>query len=68
MSLRLIKQIEKNIKTKMKDIKEGKTTPKESRIGVQFNKLKELDEASYENLLQEYKKVIRLIAHKKVLL
>jgi hypothetical protein len=42
----------------MKDIKEGKLTPKESKIGLQFNKLRELDEASYENLLQEYKKVL----------
>lgn len=58
MSLRLIKQIERNIKVKIKDIKEGNTTPKESKIGVQFNKLKQLDEPSYETLLQEYKKVL----------
>lgn len=59
MSIRLIKQIESNIKTKMKDIKEGKTTPKESGIGFQFNKLKDLDEASYETLLNEYKKILK---------
>jgi len=58
MSIRLIKQIEKNIKVKMKDIQEGNTTPKESKIGLQFNKLKELDEASYENLIKEYKEVL----------
>lgn len=58
MSIRLIKQIEKNIKTKMKDIKEGNTTPKESKIGMQFNKLKDLDEASYETLIKEYKQVL----------
>ncbi len=58
MSIRFIKQIERNIKSKMKEIKEGKTTPKDSKIGVQFNRLKDLDEASYERLLQEYKDII----------
>jgi hypothetical protein len=42
----------------MKDIKEGNSTPKESNIGMQFTKLKELDEASYETLIQEYKQVL----------
>ena len=47
MSLTLIKQVEKNIKTKMRGIKEGTLTPKDSKIGIQFNKLKDLDQASY---------------------
>jgi hypothetical protein len=59
MSLTLIKQIEKNIKIKMKGIKEGTLTPKDSKIGIQFNKLKDLDQASYENLLQEYKQILK---------
>jgi hypothetical protein len=59
MSATLIKQIERNIKSKMKDISEGKMTPKESKIGLQFNKLKTMDEASYENLLGEYKQVLK---------
>ena len=58
MSLRFIRQIEKNIKRKIKEIKEGELTPSESGIGKQFNRLKDLDEASYFNLLQEYKKVL----------
>lgn len=58
MSIRFIKQIEKNIKKKMKEISEKKTTPAESGIGKQFAKLKDLDEASYTNLLQEYKNII----------
>jgi hypothetical protein len=58
MSIRLIKQIERNIKVKIKQIKSGEVTPQESRIGVQFNKLKSLDEASYENLIQEYKRAV----------
>lgn len=59
MSLTLIKQIEKNIKIKMKGIKEGTLTPKDSKIGIQFNRLKDLDQASYENLLQEYKQILK---------
>ena len=59
MSTVFIKQIEKNIKVKIKQIKEGKVTMKESGIGKQFNRLKDLDEASYQNLLQDYMKVIQ---------
>lgn len=55
MSMTMIKQIEKNIKTKMNNIKQGKLTPKDSNIGIQFKKLKEMDEVSYEKLLSEYK-------------
>lgn len=59
MSVRLIRQIERSIRVKMKGIKEGALTPKESKIGLQFNKLKSLDEASYENLLEQYKKILK---------
>jgi len=58
MGLTFIKQIEKNIKTKMIGIERGKLTPKESGIGIQFKKLKDLDEVSYEKLLKEYKKIL----------
>lgn len=59
MSLRYIKTIEKNIKSKMKKIEKGEITMKESGIGVQFNTLKDLDEASYEVLLKEYMTLIQ---------
>jgi len=59
MSLGLVKQIERNIRIKIKGIKDGTLTPKESRIGLQFTKLKSLDEASYENLLKDYKKILK---------
>jgi len=52
--LKLIKQIERNINSKMKQIKSGKITVADSKIGAQFSKLKSLDEASYEALLKEY--------------
>ena len=58
MSIRFVRQIEKNIKSKMKDIRDGNSTPSDSKIGLQFNKLKDLDEASYVNLLQEYKDIL----------
>lgn len=59
MSLRYIKTIEKNIKSKMIQIKKGQIKPVESGIGVQFKRLKELDEASYEKLLVEYVTISR---------
>ena len=59
MSLGLVKQIERNIRIKMRDIKDGTLKPKESRIGLQFTKLKSLDEASYENLLTQYKQILK---------
>jgi hypothetical protein len=59
MALGMIKQIEKNIKTKMHSIKVGSITPKESGVGIQFTKLKTLDEVSYETLLKEYKKILK---------
>lgn len=55
--LKLIRQIERNINSKMKQIKNGEVTVAESKIGVQFNRLKDLDEASYEKLLKEYVKL-----------
>lgn len=54
MSLKYIKTIERNIKTKMKQIRNHEVTVAESGIGKQFNVLKDLDEASYEKLLKEY--------------
>lgn len=55
----MVKQIEKAIKGKMGGIKGGRLKPSESNIGVLFNRLKKLDEASYENLIGEYKKILK---------
>lgn len=55
----MVKQIEKTIKGKMGAIKGGRLKPSESNIGTLFNRLKRLDEASYENLLGEYKKILK---------
>lgn len=56
--IKLIRQIERNINSKMKQIKSGKITMAESNIGGQFNRLKDLDEASYEKLIKEYAQMI----------
>jgi hypothetical protein len=56
--MKLIRQIERNINSKMKQIRSGKITMAESKIGNQFNRLKDLDEASYEKLLKEYVKMV----------
>ena len=42
----------------MKLIKSGKITMAESKIGTQFNRLKDLDEASYEKLIKEYAQMV----------
>lgn len=53
-----IETLERKIASLMFQIKRGEITMAESKIGKQFNKLKPLDLASYENLLKEYKKII----------
>lgn len=57
--LKFIRQIEKNIKVKMRQIETGEITVAESKIGIQFNRLKDLDEAAYEKLLKEYVKLTK---------
>ena len=61
MSAKLISTIEKNIKTKMSQIKNGEITKAESKIGLQFKRLRELDEASYLKHLEEYKELINTL-------
>lgn len=57
--LKFIRQIEKNIKIKMRQIETGEITVAESKIGIQFNRLKDLDEAAYEKQLKEYVKLTK---------
>jgi hypothetical protein len=56
--LRLIRQIEANIKTKINKISTGELNVESSGIDKQFNKLRDLDEASYEILLNKFLRVI----------
>jgi len=42
----------------MLDIKEQRVKPKDSGIGFLLNSLKKVDEALYEKILPEYKKLL----------
>jgi len=48
----------KNIIDAMRAIRLGKKTPKESNIGRNLNKLKEVNIGLYEDYLEQYKKVL----------
>ncbi len=54
--LDLIK-LEKRIRSKMEDIKNQRVSLKDSGIGGLMNSLKKVDEALYEKILPEYKKM-----------
>jgi len=62
-----IENLERRIASLMFQIKRGEITMAESKIGKQFNKLKPLDLASYENLLKEYKKIIEEVKSREPL-
>ena len=62
-----IENLERRIASLMFQIKRGEITMSESKIGKQFNKLKPLDLASYENLLKEYKKIIEEVKSREPL-
>jgi hypothetical protein len=51
-------KLEKEIYTKMKQIKSKQLLPKDSGIGKMINLLKSLDEPLYEKVLIEYKQVL----------
>jgi len=59
--MRDIKRLEQKIQAKMTAIKKGDLTPATSGIGLTFKLLKERDEASYENLIGEYKELLEEI-------
>ena len=53
-----IESLERKITSLMTQIKNGEITAAQSKIGKPFNKLKELDLASYEKFLKQYKEVL----------
>lgn len=58
MTERELLKLEASIRSKMEDIKKQRVSAKESGIGVLLNSLKKVDEALYEKILPEYKKLI----------
>jgi hypothetical protein len=58
MTHREILKLEASIRVKMEEIKKQRVSLKDSGIGGLMNNLKKADEASYERILPEYKKMV----------
>ncbi len=58
MTDRDILRLEGTIRKKMEEIKTQRVSLKDSGIGSLMNTLKKADEASYEKILPEYKKMV----------
>ncbi len=58
MTERELKKLEATIRNKMEDIKKQRVTLKDSGIGGLMNSLKKVDEALYDQILPEYKKMV----------
>ena len=54
-------RLEKEIKSKMIQIKNRNLTPAESGIGRLLNMMKSFDEPLFEKLINEYKDILKLI-------
>ena len=57
MTERELRKLEATIRTKMEDIKAQRVSLKDSGIGGLMNSLKKVDEALYDKILPEYKKM-----------
>ncbi len=57
MTERELRKLEGTIRTKMEDIKKQRVSLKDSGIGGLMNALKKVDEALYDKILPEYKKM-----------
>jgi len=57
MTERDLRKLEGTIRTKMEDIRKQRVSLKDSGIGGLMNSLKKADEALYEKILPEYKKM-----------
>ena len=51
-------KLEREINSKMKQIKSRQLLPKDSGIGKMINLMKNLDEPLYDKILSEYKKIL----------
>jgi hypothetical protein len=58
MTERELIKLEATIRNKMADISKQRVSLKESGIGSLMNSLKKVDEALYEKILPEYKKMV----------
>ena len=58
MTERELIKLEATIRTKMEDVKTQRVSLKDSGLGGLMNTLKKVDEALYEKILPEYKKMV----------
>lgn len=58
MTERELRKLEATIRNKMEEIKAQRVSLKDSGIGGLMNTLKKVDEALYEKILPEYKKMV----------
>lgn len=58
MTERELRKLEGTIRTKMEEIKAQRVSLRDSGIGGLMNTLKKVDEALYERILPEYKKMV----------
>jgi len=58
MTERDLRRLEGTIRLKMEEIKSQRVSLKDSGIGALMNMLKKADEASYEKIFPEYKKMV----------
>lgn len=58
MTDRELRKLEATIRTKMEEIKNQRVSLRDSGIGGMMNSLKKVDEALYEKILPEYKKMV----------
>jgi len=55
----MVDLVEKKIVSSMRKIRNKEITPKESGIGKMFARMKDLDEALYEELIVRYKQILQ---------
>lgn len=58
MTDRELRKLEATVRTKMTDIKNQRVSLRDSGIGGLMNTLKKVDEALYDKILPEYKKMV----------
>ena len=58
MTERELIKLEATIRNKMEDIRKQKVSLRDSGIGALMNSLKKVDEALYEKIFPEYKKMV----------
>ncbi len=59
MTERELIKLEATIRSKMEDIKKQRVTLKDSGLGGLMNTLKKVDEALYEKIMPDYKRMVK---------